>query len=129
MTTLEILETASETAEVRKTPKSSRREQARWAIAHALEDLAREQGLLRESAERKEELLEDLVSNTKIITDAMDLFMQGEHFLRVQEMGRPEGPEATKMVVRRHRMMGEEELERLPEVEPEVSCDVEMTLQ
>jgi len=34
------------------------------------------------------------------------------------------------MVVRRHRMMGpEKELEDVPEVEPEASCDVEMTLQ
>jgi len=40
----------------------SRREQAWWAMAHVLEDLVREQVLLRESAERQEELLEDLVS-------------------------------------------------------------------
>ena len=99
-------------------------------MAHALEDLVREQALLRESAERQEELLEEMVSNTKVIVDAMDLFTQGEHFLRVQEMGRPEGPEETEMVVRRHRMMGpEKEPEDVPEVEPEASCDVEMTLQ
>ena len=36
MNTPEILETASEIAEVWKTPKSSRREQAQWAIAHVL---------------------------------------------------------------------------------------------
>src|SRR5882724_5478523 len=89
MTTPEILETASETVEVRKTLKSSGREQAWWAMAHTLEDLVREQGLLRESAEQQEEILEDLVSNTKVIADAMDLFMQGEHFLRVREMERP----------------------------------------
>jgi len=108
----------------------SRREQAQWAMAHALEDLVREQVLLRESAEWQEELLEELVSNTKVIADVMDLFTQGEHFLRVQEMGRLEGPEGTEMVVRRHRMMGQEkEPEGVPEVEPEASCDVEMTLQ
>ena len=89
MMTPEILEMASETAEVWKTPKLSRREQAQWAMAHALEDLVREQVLLRESAEWQEELLEELVSNTKVIVDAMDLFMWGERFLRVQEMGRP----------------------------------------
>jgi len=55
------------------------------------EDLVREQGLLRESSKRQEELLEDLVSNTKVITDVMDLFMWGEHFLKVREMGRLEG--------------------------------------
>jgi len=60
----------------------------------------------------------------------MDLLLQGECFMRVQEMGRPEGPAETKMVVRRHRMMGpEKEPEDVPEVEPEASCDVEMTLQ
>src|SRR5882724_5111606 len=43
MTTPEILEMASETAEVQKTLKSSIKEQAQWAMAHALEDLVREQ--------------------------------------------------------------------------------------
>src|SRR5882724_4470306 len=130
MTTLEILEMASETAEVRKTPKLSRREQARWAMAHVLEDLVREQGRIRESTERQEELLEELASNTKVIADAMDLFLRGERFMRVREMGRPEGPAESEMVVRRHRMMGpEQELEDVPEEEPEVLCDVEMTLQ
>jgi len=37
MTTLEILEMVSETAEVWKTPKSSGREQARWQWLHALD--------------------------------------------------------------------------------------------
>src|SRR5882724_11514076 len=36
---------------------------------------------------------------------AMTLFTWGERFLRVQEMGRPEGLEETELVVRRHRMM------------------------
>ena len=99
LTTLEVLETASDTAEVRKTPKTFRREQARWAMAHALEDLVGEQAWLQESAERQEDLLEELVANTKVIMDSMDLFMWGEHFLRVREMGRLEGPERTEMVV------------------------------
>src|SRR5882724_9669145 len=107
----------------------SGREQVRWAMAHALEDLVGEQVGLWESEEQQEELLEELVCNTKVIMDAMDLFMRGEHFLRVREMGRPEGPEGTEMVVRRHRMMGQEKLESVLEVEPEASCDVEMTLQ
>jgi len=51
ITTPEILEMASKTTEVRKTAKSSVREQVRWAMAHVLEDLVREQGLIRESAE------------------------------------------------------------------------------
>ena len=49
--TPEILETASETAEVQKNPKSSGREQVRWAMAHALEDLVQEQGQIWESTE------------------------------------------------------------------------------
>src|SRR5882724_13499464 len=65
----------SETTEVRKTPKLSGREQAQWAMAHALEDLVGGKARLRESAEWQEELLEELVSNTKVIADVMDLFM------------------------------------------------------
>ena len=130
MMTPEILEMVSETTEVRKAPKSSGREQAWWAMAHALEDLVREQGRIRESTERQEELLEELASNTKVIADAMDLFLRGECFMRVREMGRPEGPAESEMVVRRHRMMGpEKEPEDVLEEEPEASCDVEMTLQ
>ena len=126
----EVLETASDMAEVRKTPKMSGMEQAQWVMAHALEDLVGEQARLRESMERQEDLLEELVANTKVITDAMDLFTRGERFLRVREMGRPEGLEGTEKVVRRHRMMGpEEEPEDVPEVELEASGDVEMTLQ
>src|SRR5882724_11900709 len=145
MTTPEILEMASETVEVWKTPKLSRREQVRWAIAHMLEDLVGEQVQLRESVEWQEALMEEMVLNTKVIADTMDLFTQGECFLRVWEMGKLEGPEEAELVVRRHRKrMGKgkgKELERnlevapevvpegVPEVEPEASCDVEMTLQ
>jgi len=130
LTTPEALETASDAAEVRKTPKTSGREQAWWAMAHVLEDLVQEQGQIQASEERQEELLEELASNTKVIADAMDLFLRGEHFVRVWEMGRPEGPAESEMVVRRHRMMGpEKEPEDVSEVGLEVSCDVEMTLQ
>jgi len=141
MTTPEILEMASEMAEVRKTPKSSRREQAQWAIAHALEDLVGKQAQLRESAERQEAFMEEMVSNIKVIADVMDLFTWGEHFLRVWEMGKQEGLEESELVVRRHRRRMwkgkgkelESNLEVVPEsvteVEPEASCDVEMTLQ
>ena len=141
----EILEMASETAEVWKTPKSSGREQAWWAIAHMLEDLMGEQVWLQESAEWQGALMEEMVSNTKVIVNAMDLFTWGEHFLRVREMGKLEGLEEAELVVRRHRKrMGkgkgkepernlgvtpEVVLEGVPEVEPEPSCDVEMTLQ
>src|SRR5882724_3708582 len=136
--TPEVLEMASNMAEVRKTPKTSGREQSQWAIAHALEDLVGEQARLWESTEWQEGLLEELVSNTRVIADVMDLFMWGEHFLRVLEMVRPERPEETELVVRRHRMMEkgkglEKNLEvgseGVPEKEPEASCDVEMNLQ
>src|SRR5882724_10733241 len=139
MTTPEILEMGSETAEVRKTLKSSGREQVHWVIAHALEDLVGEQAQLWESVEQQEALLEEMVSNTKVIADTMDLFTWGERFLRVWEMGKLEGLEETELVVRRHRRrMGKgkgKEPEKNPEVvpegvqevEPEASCDVEMT--
>ena len=89
--------------------------------------------------------MEEMVLKTKVIVDMMDLFMQGEHFLRVQEMGKLEGTEEAELVVRRHRKRigkgkGKEpkrNLEVAPEVVPEgvleveleASCDVEMTLQ
>src|SRR5882724_8560493 len=113
-------------------------------MAHVLGDLVGEQVRLWESVEWQEALMEELVSNTKVIADAMDLFTWGEHFLRVWEMGKPEGPEEAELVVRRHRRMGKgkgKEPERnlevapevvpenVPEAEPEASCDVEMTLQ
>ena len=145
MTTAEILEMASETVEVRKTPKSSGREQAWWVIAHALENLVGEQVQLQESTEWKETLLEEMMSNTKVIVDAMDLFTWGEWFLRVQEMGKLEGTEEAELVVRRHRkrmgkgkgkepernpeVVPEVVLEGVPEVVPEASMDLEMTLQ
>src|SRR5882724_6300603 len=124
MMTPEILEMASEMVEVWKTLKSSGREQAQGAIAHALEDLVREQAQLQESMESQEALMEEMVSNTKVIVDVMDLFTWGKHFLRVQEMGKPEGPEEAELVVRKHRKrMGKEkgkELEKNLEVAPEV---------
>jgi len=145
LTNPEILEMASEMAEVWKTLKSSGREKVWWAIAHALEDLVGEQAQLQESTERQEALMEEMVLKTKVIVDMMDLFMQGEHFLRVQEMGKLEGTEEAELVVRRHRKRigkgkGKEpkrNLEVAPEVVPEgvleveleASCDVEMTLQ
>ena len=128
MTTPEVLETASDTVEVQKTPKLSEREQAEWAIAHALEDLVGEKAWLWESAEWQEALLEEMVSNTKGIMDAMDLFTRGENFLRVREMGRLEGPEEAELVVRRNRRMGKGKGKE-PEKNTEASCDVEMTLQ
>src|SRR5882724_12595513 len=101
----------------------SRWEQAWWAMAHALEDLMGEQAQLWESAEQQEELLEELVFNTKVITGAMDLFTCGEHLLRVQEMGRLEGLEETELVVRRHRMM---EKGKGPEKNLEVGSESDM---
>jgi len=44
----------------------------------------------------------------------------GRVFHEGLEMGRPEGPAETEMVVRRHRMMGPEEPEDVPEVEPSI---------
>jgi len=66
---------------------------------------------LRESAEWQETLLEEMVSNTKVIMDAMDLFTRGENFLRVREMGRLEGPEEAELVGEEAQEDGERERE------------------
>ena len=52
---------------------------------------------------RWEEVLQDLVDQTKALSDIMELSAQGEHFLRVQEMGGLEGKEEVERVLRRHR--------------------------
>ena len=58
---------------------------------------------LQESSKRLEELLQELVNQTKASSDSMELFMQGEHFLMIHEMGKLEGPEEAEQVLRRHR--------------------------
>jgi len=86
---------ASETAEVWKDSEVIQKGAGMWAMAHVLEDLVRSSAVtgVSRTAGRTPG---GLVSNTKVITDAMDLFTQGERFMRVQEMGRPERPEETK---------------------------------
>ena len=74
---------------VQKTPKGSDKEQSLWRIAHALEQLVGDQASFHEemdriweSSERMENILQELVNQTKASSDEMELFMQGEHFLR-----------------------------------------------
>jgi len=76
---------------------------------HALEQLVGEQAgfheeMVRiwESSERTEGILQELVEQTKASSDAMELFMWGEHFLRTWEMGKLEGSEEAESVLRRH---------------------------
>ena len=58
--------------------------------------------------------------------DVMELFVQGEHFLRTWEMGKPEGSEEAESVLRRHhrRWTGSREKEMEPEQELEVALEV-----
>ena len=111
-------------------------------MAHMLEQLVGEQmGIweemvkIQESSERQEDILQDLVNQTKASLDAMELFMWGEHFLRVLEMEKLEGPgEVENVLWRQRRRLGtrskEKELERNPERSPEMvpEADLEMIL-
>ena len=64
--------------------------------------------------------------------------MQGEHFLRVWDMGNPEGPEEVENVLRRNRRRlgtGSKDRQKEPERQQEMileavpDADVDMTLQ
>jgi len=77
----EILESGSDTMRVWKTPKGSWKEQVLWKIAHVLEQLVGEQMgiweemvMIWEFSERQEDILQDLVDQTKALSDAMELF-------------------------------------------------------
>jgi|SRR5882724_2250658 len=94
--------------------------------------------MIQESSERQEEILKDLVNQTNSSSDAMELFMQGEHFLRVWDMGNPEGPEEVENVLRRNRRRlgtGSKDRQKEPERQQEMileavpDADVDMTLQ
>jgi len=95
---LEILESEGDVVAVRKMPKGYAKEQLLWRIEHALEQLVEEQASFHEemariweSSKRMENILQELVDRTKASLDAMELFMQGECFLKTWEMGKPEG--------------------------------------
>jgi len=75
--------------------ENARREQVWWAMAHALRPGAGAV-VATGSAAWQEELLEDLVSNMKVIADAMDLFIRGERFLSVREMEGQKGQKGTR---------------------------------
>jgi len=54
-----------------------------------------------------------LVDQTKASSDFLELFMWGERFLQIWEMGKLEGSEEVEMVLRRHRRkLGSKEKER-----------------
>src|SRR5882724_1652932 len=127
ITTLEILESEGDVVVVQKTPKGSAKEQSLWRIVHALEQPVGEQASfceemarIWESSERTESILQELVDQTKASSDAMELFVQGECFLRTWEMGKLEGAEEVESVLRRHhrRWTGSREKEMELEWEP-----------
>jgi len=93
----EILDSEGDMVTVWKMPKGSSKEQLLWKVVHELEQLVEEQAsfckeMVRicESSERRENILQELVNQAKASLDTMELFMQGKHFLRTQEMGKPE---------------------------------------
>jgi len=113
---------------VQKMPKESSKEQSLWRIVHVLEQLVGEQAVFNEevariweSSERMEGILQELVNQTKASLDVMELFVQGECFLRTQELGKPEGPEEVESVLRRcHRRWGTISREKETELEKEL---------
>jgi len=77
-----VLELEGDVVVVWKMPKGSNMEQRLWRIAHALEQLVGEQvgfweemAWIWESFERMEDILQDLVNQTKASLDMMELFM------------------------------------------------------
>ena len=69
--------------------KGSTKEQSLWRIVHVLEQWVGEQvgfceevAKIWESSERMESILQELVDKTKASSDALELFVWGEHFLR-----------------------------------------------
>jgi len=137
--TPEVLESGSDDARVQKMPKGSWNELALWKIAHTLEQLVGEQSgiwdelvQIQKSSERTEDVLQELVDQTKAYSDVMELFVSGEHLLRIWKMGKPEGQEEVESMLRRyHRILGTGSREKELEGESEVvlEADVEMTLQ
>jgi len=120
---------------VQKTPNGSAKEQLLWRVVHALEQLVEEQVSfceeivgIWESSERTENILQELVNQTKASSDMMELFMQGECFLRTWEMGKLEGSEEAESVLRRHhrKWTGSREKEMELEQEPEVAMEREL---
>ena len=76
-----MLESEVDVIVVWKMPKGSNKEQALWRIAYALEQLEgehagfqEEMAQIQESSERMEDILQDLVDQTKASSDMMELF-------------------------------------------------------
>jgi len=87
VTMLETLESEGDIVVVWKLPKGSTKEQSLWRIVHALEQLVGEQAgfceevaRIQKSSKRTEGILQELVDQTKAFSDAMELFVWGEHF-------------------------------------------------
>ena len=155
-----VLELESNTGNVQR-PTLVAGDQASWAIAHMLGDLVEVQEqiwseleYLQFSSEQVKGWLEELADHSKLMADAGELLTCGKCYLRVQEMGKPDGTEEVEVTLKpRKSHLGINELERgmaerqspevvpevvpegmaeiapeeMPEVVPEV--DVEMTLQ
>ena len=152
----EVLETESDTGNFQR-PMLVAGNQVSWAITHMLGDLMEVQEriwseleYLQFSLEWIEGWLEELADHSKLTADAVKLLTCGKHDLRVQEMGKLDGPEEVEVALNPWKNHpGINELERgmnerqSPEVVPEgmaefamekmmevvLEADVEMTLQ
>jgi len=92
ITTLEMLESEGDDARVQKMSKGYHKERPLWSIVQVEQSgIQEEMERIWESCKRMEDILQDLVDQNKVFLVVMELFTQGEHFLRTQEMGKLEG--------------------------------------
>src|SRR5882724_4048423 len=102
--TPEELNSGVEVVRARKAPVGGL-EKALWSVSRSVEGLASGQATIaKELAEiwkstlRSEEHFEIIADNVKSLADSMEVFVCGDRYLRVREMGNlevPEGPEYT----------------------------------
>jgi len=135
-----------------KKPGMSNRDRAAWSLAWEvgrlressertealLQSLVEDRAEKRKSERRQEKLMQDLIDQVKSGADSLELFARGDRYLRMREMGKPEGPEVeTELRPCRRKLVFEGKgkgKERDPGERPEniseaEGQDVEMTLQ
>src|SRR5882724_10173105 len=85
---------------------------------------------LQFSLKQVEGWLEELADHSKLMSDAVELLMHGKHYLRVQEMGKPDGPEEVEVALKpRRNHLGINELEKEMDERQSLEVVPEMVLE